>query len=236
MSKTTDSDLIKGFLEGQSAARKPMIIAIINSFEWDNFVQQALLVSNSDVDTTDPNNPIHQTFKDQKTRIGFYIKNRIDCLNWLSNSTSRNDKSMINHLSMIFWGDKEADSKEIERVFISNDMSSNHYERLVDIFMMNSIENTCQCFHGFMTRYRSENEFFDIDIKLTDNLTPDAKRLLLSDTPSLTVMNDGSVQDVRGVIPDKHKTLEDIIYLIKKGGYNDGYLARNEEEGDDYEN
>ena len=236
MTKTSDSDLIKAFIESQHEAKKPMAAIIIDKFGRDNFMQQAEFISNSITDSRQQETQILHPFQTQAERLAFYAENRTDYMAWFLGALDSTDANTLSLLSMLLWGEDDASTKEINRVFILDDSSSDNYERFIDLFVISSLENICPSFEGFVFKYRDANEFFDIDIELGANLSVEAKRLLLSRVPTLTVMNDGSVRDAIGVIHDKHKTLEDILYLIRRDGYNDGYLARSEEDEDYYEN
>lgn len=236
MTKTSDSDLIKAFIESQHEAKKPMAAIIIDKFGRDNFMQQAEFISNNITNGRDQESQMPYPFQTEADRLAFYAENRTDYIAWFSGSFNGSDANILNHLSMVLWGEDEASTEEINRVFILNDSSSDNYDRFIDLFVISSLENICPSFEGFVFKYRHENEFFDIDIELGANLSVEAKNLLLSRVPTLTVMNDGSVRDAIGVIHDKHKTLEDILYLVRQDGYNDGYLARSEQDEDYYEN
>lgn len=236
MTKTSDSDLIKAFIESQNEAKKPMAAIIIDKFGRDNFMQQAISISNSITDSRQQETQIPHPFQTQSERLAFYAENRTDYMAWFLGALDSTDANTLNLLSMLLWGEDEASTEEINRVFILDDSSSDNYDRFIDLFVISSLENICPSFEGFVFKYKDENEFFDIDIELGANLSVEAKHLLLSGVPTLTVMNDGSVRDAIGVIHDKHKTLEDILYLVRRDGYNDGYLARSEEDEDYYEN
>ena len=236
MTKTSDSDLIQAFIESQTEAKAALTTTIINKFGRDNFMQRAYFISNNEVEAVDLTNPQPNPFQAQEERLAFYADNHKDYMAWFSGVRAGSKSDTLNLLSIMLWGEDDASYEQIERVFLSNDSSNPNYDRFADILVIHSLEDISQSFEAFVIRYRDENEFFDINIELNANLSVEAKHLLLCNVPTMNVMDDGSIRDAIGVINEPHKTLEDIVRLIRMDGYKDGYLARSEEDEDPYEN
>lgn len=228
MTRITDGEIIDAFIENQQPANSVVVRAIIDHFGRESFVRQATLVAVKgwhDINGVYAN---QHNFCQNADRIQFYKTHHHDFMAGI-NELSNGKKEWF--LSMMLGS--EADDAEIHNAIILNDVKDENYNRLADFFMIHEIEGLCQTFYKFMKEYKETNQFLDININLDENITVDAKRLLLNKIPTLHVMKDGSVRDNNGVFHTPHKTLEDILDLIRASGYKDGYAAANTEGCDD---